>query len=380
MIFLIIHNEYSKRGGEEHVVEFQKTLLQSYGHSVILYTRNYNELGKTFLGKIKSTFTSIYNRRSIKDIKCLIEEEKPDIAIVHNVFSIISPAIISALKKRNVKVWQIVHNYRMFCPIGIFFHKGEICEKCLGRHREWNCAINNCMDNRFQSISFAFKFFMVRKLNYYRGVDRFYTLSYFQKNKFIANGFDKEKMYYLPNSFFYQNTVIEENEGNKKDIGFVGRLTKEKGFYDFIELAKLMPEYSFIVAGEVTEEIKQIEMPNNLSFEGFLDKQGMENFYNRCRVILFLSTWYEGFPMVLVESLYYKVPIIVNNLSVMAEVVEEGKTGFVMKEKNFNLMKNNIHQLFEDTILYTSMRENCQKEFESKYNVDNYYKNLMKDC
>ena len=380
MVFLIIHNEYQHRGGEESVVDFQKNLLEQHGHKVILYTRNYHELGDSSWGRVKSIFTSIYNPQSVKDIKKIVKEEKPDIAIIHNVFSIISPAIIPVLKKMNVKVWQIVHNYRMFCPIGIFFHNGKICEQCLKAGREFHCAKNNCTNSRIQSLAFAFKFFIVRKLNYYKGVDRFYTLSYFQKNKFIENGFKEEKIYYLPNTFVPQDSIIETEDSKKQYIGFVGRLTKEKGFYDFVELAKLLPDYKFVVAGEVTQEVKRLTIPNNLAFEGFLDKKGMERFYNKCRVIMFLSTWYEGFPMVLAESLYYKTPLVVNNLSVMAEVVEDNKTGFVLKQKNYETIKENIIKIFNNKVLYSSMRENCQQEFYSKYSVDNYYNNLIKCC
>ena len=148
----------------------------------------------------------------------------------------------------------------------------------------------------------------------------------------------------------------------------------------FFELAKLLPDYKFVVAGEVTQEVKRLTIPNNLAFEGFLDKKGMERFYNKCRVIMFLSTWYEGFPMVLAESLYYKTPLVVNNLSVMAEVVEDNKTGFVLKQKNYETIKENIIKIFNNKVLYSSMRENCQQEFYSKYSVDNYYNNLIKCC
>ncbi len=378
MKFLIIHNQYSQKGGEESVVNFQIELLKEEGHQVFLYTRSYEELNNKFLGKFISIFTSIYNPRSIKDVKRIIREYQPDVAIIHNVYSIISPAIIPLLKKKNVKVWQIIHNYRLFCPIGIFFHREQICEQCLGKRREWNCGINNCMNNKIQSYAFAFKFIVIRKINYYKYVDRFYVLSFFQKNKFIQNGIPKEKIFYLPNTFKPINDVyIENNEERKKYIGFVGRLTKEKGFFDFVNLANAMPQYKFIVAGNNKTIMGGGKKADNLIFEGFLDKKGMQDFYNKCRVIMFLSRWYEGFPMVLIESLYYKTPIIVNNLSVMAEVVQDNKTGFVLQDKNEEYIKQKIDYLFNEKEEYIIMRENCQKEFWDKYSPNHYYQRLL---
>lgn len=41
---LIVHNFYQEPGGEDTVVINEKQLLESYGHRVILYTRNNSEL------------------------------------------------------------------------------------------------------------------------------------------------------------------------------------------------------------------------------------------------------------------------------------------------------------------------------------------------
>lgn len=87
MKVLIIHNYYSQRGGEETVVEFQKQLFEKNGDQVQLYTRNYAEMKKWWLGKIGGTFTSIYNSRSRRELAQVIEEFKPDMAILHKFIS-----------------------------------------------------------------------------------------------------------------------------------------------------------------------------------------------------------------------------------------------------------------------------------------------------
>ena len=377
MFFLIIHNEYRDKGGEESVVAFQKHLLESKGHKVRLYTRSYQEAEKWFLGKMWTTFTSIYNYKSIRDIKKIIKEEKPDVAIIHNVFSIISPAIIPLLKKNGVKVWQIVHNYRLFCPIGIFFNQGEICEKCLGKHREWNCFKNHCTEKRLSDFSFALKFSIVRKCNYYKYVDKFFSLSQFQKQILASNGIDEEKIIRLPNTYTPLETPPVLDFDKKNVIGFVGRLTKEKGFFDFISLAKQMPEYEFCVAGKITKEIENYELPKNLKFEGFLDKKQMSAFYSKCKVVLFLSRWYEGFPMVLVEALYHYTPLIVNDLSVMAEVVKDDYNGYKVEIGDVEAIKDKINLLFSDNEAYKTLTFNCRKDFDENYSVENYYNRLI---
>lgn len=378
MVFLIVHNLYSKPGGEESVVRLQKNLLESKGHKVIVYTRDYNEKRKTFLNAISATFSSVYSSSSVKAIEKIISENKIDVALIHNVFSLVSPAILPLLKKNKIKVFQIVHNYRLFCPIGIFFSNDHICEACLHRGREWNCVKNNCTKSFFSNVSFALKFYLVRKLDYYKNVDRFLTLSEFQSRKLSENKIPQEKIVCLPNTYIpLKDSVVEQDDEKKQFVGFVGRLTKEKGFFDFVETARKIPNRNFIVAGEVPKTLSTANLPKNLSFEGFLDAKGLERFYNKCRLILFPSSWYEGFPMVLLEAMYYRTPIIVYNLSVMAEVVKDNLTGFVLPLHDLETMVQKTELLFKDKALYCKLRENNKEIFENVYSADHYYKRLI---
>ncbi|MBQ9254528.1 MAG: glycosyltransferase family 4 protein [Bacteroidales bacterium] len=380
MIFLIIHNEYRDRGGEETVVEFQKQLLESYGHKVLLYKRNYHEYGDSLFGKIKSVFTSVYNSRSVKDITSIVNKEKPQVAIIHNVFSIISPAVIPALKKQGVEVWQVVHNYRMFCPIGIFYNtrKGKICEECLGRNREWNCLKNHCTENIFNDFAFSLKFSLVRKKNYYDSVDKFLCLNKRQMDKLKSYGINEKKLYFLPNAIKEENEEAPIQYEKKKYIGFAGRLTKEKGFYDFIELAKLMPKYTFRVAGKVPEDLEKEKLPANIVFLGFLDKKAMIDFYKTNKVLLFLSHWYETFGLTALESMIQHTPVITYSVSAASEIIEDKKDGFVLQKTGDILsLQQKVKELFDNQELYSYMCKNAYEKASKEYTPKKYYERLM---
>lgn len=236
MNILIIHNYYSIQGGEESVVAFQKKLLESKGHNVLVYTRDYHEMKQWKWGKIGGLITSIYNRKSINDINQILDDFNPAIALIHNVFPIISPAIIPFLKNKGVRVYQVVHNYRLFCPIGIFYRNHHICHDCLQFGREWNCLFHKCNQSIAASFSYACRAYFVRKLHYFKSVSKFIVLSDFQKQILIENGYHNIPIEVIPNSFIPKtNITFDQIDFSKKvKIGFVGRLTKEKGFYDFV--------------------------------------------------------------------------------------------------------------------------------------------------
>lgn len=379
MNILIIHNLYSTRGGEESVVEFQKELFESKGHNVYLYTRHYNEMNGWLLGKSWGTVTSIFNRKSRRDLDKIIIDFKPDVAILHNLFPIISPSIIPYLSKKGIKVCQVVHNYRMFCPIGILYTKHQICHKCLNFGREFNCTMNKCNGSLLQSLSYSIRAYFVRKLNFYKNVDRFIVLSQFQKNLFIKNGFQEDKIEIIPNAYSPKTNIdfSELTLEEKVNIGFVGRLTQEKGFYDFVELAKLAPEYNFCVAGDHSLLPDTFEKPANLTFEGLLNADKLSDFYKKCRVILFLSHWYEGFPMVMLESMQNYTPLIVTNLGVMPEVIQHNQNGYVVKAGDIESIQKHIELIFSDDLKYIEFIKNGKQRAEEFYSTERYYERFM---
>ena len=282
------------------------------------------------------------------------------------------------MKKNNIKVWQIVHNYRLFCPIGIFFSNGEICEKCLGKTREWNCWKNHCTGNKLSDFTFSWKFSRVRKRNYYKDVDRFYVLSNLQKEKMVANSIPENKIYFLPNAYSGEEETTQTIE-DKKYIGFAGRLTKEKGFYDFLKLAKLLPEYSFCVAGDEKLVDKNIDIPSNVEFKGLLTKQKMNGFYKASKIQLFLSKWYETFGLVVIEAMAKGTPAIVYDVSAASEIVKDGENGFIVKTGDLNTVVEKIKLLDSDRELYARMSICAKETIKNEFSVKKYYNRLMQE-
>lgn len=374
MNILIIHNYYSVKGGEEYIVELQKKLFEQNNHNVFIYSRDYKELDKWFLGRIWGTFTSIYNPRSIKELKRILSENKIEIAILHNLLPIISPCIIPILKKNGVEIIQTVHNYRLLCPTGIFFNKGRICEKCTTGIREWNCFTNNCNKNLFSSLSFSIRSYFIRKMNYYHKIDRFLTISDFQKNKLINNGFPEDKINTLPNTIEIKNYDIDVE--SKNYIGFVGRLSYEKGIFDFIEIANQMPKYNFKVAGAMTKDLNNITIPNNLEFLGFLNPKELDEFYLTCKVILVLSKWYEPFGLVNLESMLRGTPIIAYDIGAIPEIIENGKEGFVIKQGGINDVILHIEYMYKNKDKYEIMVANSIDKI-NRFSTQIYYTSLI---
>jgi hypothetical protein len=190
MKVLFIHNSYSEKtpSGEEHASRELANLLEEHSHEVRWYKRSSDEV-RNGLGCIKAFFTGIYNPNSAKKLAKILDEYKPDVAQVQNLYPLISSSIFKILKKRRIPVVMRCPNYRLFCPAGLCLNtSGEVCEKCFGG-KEWNCIKYNCEQNVFKSIGYAIRNWYTRvSQNILNGVDIFIVQSEFQKEKFIEQG------------------------------------------------------------------------------------------------------------------------------------------------------------------------------------------------
>ncbi|NMH87637.1 glycosyltransferase family 4 protein [Flavivirga algicola] len=378
MKVLIIHNKYGKYSGEEAVVDAQINLLESKGHQVFTYFRSSEELEGMPNGKINAFFSAFYNSKVIKEIKNLINVEKPDLVHIHNLYPIISPAILPEIKKMGIPIAMTIHNYRLLCPNGLFFTNENICEKCTGFGKELNCIINNCEGSVFKSTGYAFRNMWARTKKYYIDhVDAYLCLTDFQKNKLIANRFDEKKCFVIPN--MYNNSVadIRYNFNERNYVAFAGRISPEKGIPILLETAKNLPHINFQIAGHMREGYeKMLRIPDNVTLRGMLNADEMKVFYSKARLYLHTSICYEGFPMVFPEAMAFRLPIIAPKMAGYPEIAEAGFNGLLFEPKSADDLAKVILSVWEDEKKLRFLGNNGFKKMKKKYSADAYYKSL----
>ncbi|WP_456376526.1 glycosyltransferase family 4 protein [Lutibacter sp.] len=379
MKILLIHNKYGKFSGEEAVVESQIKLLRANGHQVITYFRSSEELEEMPNGKLKAFFSAFFNPNSITDVKELIRKVKPNLVHIHNLYPLISPAILPVIKKMGFPIAMTVHNYRLLCPNGLFFNKGEICEKCIGTGKELNCIINNCEGSILKSTGYALRNFWARTRNYYKyNVDSFLCLTEFQKNKLVVNGFSAAKCRVIPNFYNKEIKKLEIDSSKRNYVAFAGRLSPEKGIRDLLEAARKLPNIPFKLAGGVREGyLDELDIPENVTLVGMLNAREFSDFYKNARFFILTSICYEGFPMVFPEAMAHQLPIIAPNMAGYPEIVEENKNGLLFNPGNTKALASAIQELWDNHKRCKEMGENGFKKVKKQYSANAYYQKLI---
>ena len=119
---------------------------------------------------------------------------------VQNLYPLISSSIFKPLKDRKIPVVMRCPNYRLFCPAGLSLDsKGKVCERCWRGFHEINCVILNCQHSFAASLGYALRNAFNRiSGRILKGVDVFIVQSEFQKNKFMNQGIEADRIGIVP--------------------------------------------------------------------------------------------------------------------------------------------------------------------------------------
>jgi len=333
MKILQVHNFYRTRGGECSVVEAEKRLLETYGHTVVQFLADSSTLGEMTLSKKASAFVQIpYNFQIARRLENYVSEHKPDIAHVHNVFPMLSPAVYVALKRNFVPVVQTIHNFRFLCPNGLFYVNGRVCEACQERGY-WEAVRNRCMHG---SMVTSALYAAAVAWGWHNGafrfcIDRYIALNVFVAGKLIAAGVPKEKIRICGN---FVRDFAEAPAAKQRYALYLGRLSSEKGLSTLLAAARSVPELPLKVAGTGPLELdlrRAVGEPgmSHVEVVGHVAGETKRRLIAEALCTVMPSECYENFPLSAAESLALGTPVIASRMGGLLELIEHGRTGLL---------------------------------------------------
>lgn len=375
MRVLLIHNKYQQRGGEDAVFENETELLRQHGNEVETLLFDNNDINQ--LSKIELISKLFYNKGSYKKLNTIIQKFKPEIIHVHNFFPLASPSIFFASSRNRIPTVVTFHNYRLICSNGILFRENKTCEKCINSTFSISGIVHKCYRNsRLQTASLTTMTALHKLIKTWNNkIDGYICLTEFSKNKLVNSSLklDKCKVYIKPNFSFE-----EKNKAQKREnfYLFVGRLSKEKGIKTLLELAK-QSEINLKIAGtgEMQEEVlTNSQQFSNIEYLGQRNKEELKELYSKCRALIFPSTWYEGFPMTIVEALSNGTPVICSKIGGLPEIIDQGYNGLLFEPNNVNSLKSSILDFEKNKVDFYA---NAKKSYDDEYSSEKNYKMLM---
>jgi len=324
MKVLILHSRYLSgwASGENGVVRDEERLLTEAGHEVVTWTPAPGpELSHARLGS-----RTIWSPAALSHVRRLIERHRPEILHCHNLFPMLSPAILRAAKDGGSSVVVTLHNYRMFCLPATCIRNGEICELCLGRV-PWRGIVYRCYrGSMLGSAALAASITLHRAIGSFDQVSLFLPVSRFVRDKHVDAGFSPEKMVVKPN-FCWPRA---QRKGTGDYFLYVGRLAPEKDVRTLLDAWKMV-RAELIVAGEGPDgEALRAMAPPGVEFKGAVTPHVVSELLLGARALLVPSRGNEGFGRSVIEAYAAGVPVVASGRGALPEVVEPGLSGLLV--------------------------------------------------
>jgi glycosyltransferase involved in cell wall biosynthesis len=354
------------------------------GNSLGIYTTNMDFHSKG-IARFLYPFKIIYSTEARKKLGKVLDHFKPDVVHMNNINFQLTPSVIYAVKKRNIPLVQTVHDYQMICPNHLLYSFGEVkpCERCIGGSK-FNCVKHSCIHgSKVKSLIGAIEAKLYESLKTYQKVDLYICPSYFLEKKLLAASELYRGKTLTVHNFIEKKPLPEKVTPEKPYVAFAARLSKEKGVTLLCEAAKLLPDYSFLVAGSGPDGECLKEVPN-ITMKGFLSGDELISLMANAKVMLLPSVCYENCPLSILETHSFGVPVITMNSGGMAELVEDGKTGALINEPTPEAVATAIRRCFEDEEYYSVLQKNCETMRDKIIGVSEYsdivlsqYQNLI---
>lgn len=283
---------------------------------------------------------------SVKEIKRVIKEQKPDVVHAHDM----KASFVAARACGKVKLISHIHN--------------------------------NAFDSRGFSLKSVAYFFAALKAKSIFWVSKSayegYLFSKFfsKKSRILYNIIDIEAL--------YRKMQLDQNE-YFYDVVYVGRLSYPKNpqklMNVFRKVLDRLPNAKIAVvgSGELEEETKQLcaelDLQNNVSFLGF--QSNPLKILHDAKVMVMTSRW-EGTPMCALESMALGVPIVSTPTDGLCELIDHGINGFlsdddsVLAQKTADIVVNKeLHAVLKANARTKSLIINDVEEYK-KILIDNY--------
>ncbi len=173
------------------------------------------------------------------------------------------------------------------------------------------------------------------------------------------------KVTVVPNAIDISSFPNDEDRRYQKQIIYAGRLSKEKGILDLLEISeKLSKDIHLLVAGSGPEEngVREITKKfSNIHFLGYQPKENMIKLIRGSDILIQPSIMEGGTSSTLLEAMACKTPIIATSVGGNKETILHMKTAYVIAPNHPEEIYDAINDLFANPEKQKILSENAFK-------------------
>ncbi len=325
-------------GGAQSVVSELSNALSKDGHDLIVMSKTDGPMWNTLNSNIKRVQCTNFTRnvspindyKSYLFIRKIIKREKPDVIHLHT-SKIGLLGRLAAWPFYTKKTYYTMHGFdqirvahKKFLPLEILLK--NLCKKIITVS---NYDAQNLRKHNIKNITL------------------------------IVNGVSDKR------DIVKDKKIVEKIASfstGKNIVLTVARDAKPKRFDLFLEVAALLPQYTFIWIGN---KEKKEDIPKNVLCLGEIPNAGI---YTSLADLFLLLSDHEGHPISIIEALSCSTPVLASNVGGIPEIIHS----------NFAFLTENDSENIKDTIIniltnkdsLSLIKKNARKEYENNYTIE----------
>jgi colanic acid/amylovoran biosynthesis glycosyltransferase len=223
--------------------------------------------------------------------------------------------------------------------------------------------------------------------------DCFLAISNYNYKNLVQFGVNPDKIIFHPVGIEINKFPFKWQEKNKISspiiVLTVARLVEEKGLeYSIMAINEILKKnpnlalkYYIVGEGPLEESlkklVKKLKLEDAVKCLGSMDQVQVAKEMLKAHIFL-LPSIAEALPVVLMEAQAVGLPVIATNVGGVAEVIVDGKSGFLVPERDVNALTEKLGYLIKHPELWLEMGAYGRQFIEEDYNIEKLNHRLFK--
>ncbi len=174
---------------------------------------------------------------------------------------------------------------------------------------------------------------------------------------------------------------LVETKGKSRYLLYIGAIEDRRNILFLLDVFKSVKSkkgnVKLVLIGKGKDEyfqdcrnrIADLGISEDVIWKDSLEQKYLPDVYGICDLFL-LPTKYEIFGMVLLEAMYFGLPVITSYNGGSSTLMNDGDNGIIINNFNINVWRNKIIELLEDETLYNKISEHAKKTIREGYTWD----------